>query len=378
MQGGNPMLIETEIVIIGAGVVGLAIAAELAERGRQVFVFERNQTFGQETSSRNSEVIHAGIYYPGNSLKAELCIEGRNRLYEICTRNHIPHRKTGKLILAVDDAEIPALERLFNQGISNGVSDLRMISSRDISRIEPNITGKAAILSPSTGIVDVHALMQFFCRKSIDCGADILFQSEVAGIEPTGNRWRITVSDWEGISEVFSEIVINSAGLQSQNVALLAGIERADYRIHFCKGEYFGINPRWRGSIERLVYPVPEQSGLGIHATISLDRMLKLGPNTCYVDQIDYQVDPSHATEFLQHARRFLPFLEPGDISPDFAGVRPRLQGPGQPFRDFIIDHKGQTSYRGLINLIGIESPGLTAAPAIGRYVADIITRDLS
>ena len=372
------MLIETEIVIIGAGVVGLAIAAELAERGRQVFVFERNQNFGQETSSRNSEVIHAGIYYPSNSLKAELCIEGRNRLYEICTRNRIPHRKTGKLILAVDDAEIPALERLFNQGISNGVSDLRMITSRDISRIEPNITGKAAILSPSTGIVNAHALMQFFFHKSIACGAEILFQSEAVGIEQTGDRWRTTVSDWEGSCEVISEIVINSAGLQSQNVALLAGIERADYRIHFCKGEYFGINPRWRGSIERLVYPVPEQSGLGIHATISLDRMLKLGPNACYVDQIDYHVDPSHATEFLQHARSFLPFLEPGDISPDFAGVRPRLQGPGQPFRDFIIDHKGQTSNRGLINLIGIESPGLTAAPAIGRYVADTITRDFS
>ena len=368
------MTIETDVAIIGAGVVGLAIAAEMAEQSRRVFVFERNRTFGQEISSRNSEIIHAGIYYPENSLKTNLCIEGNRLLYEICEQYNIPHKRLGKIILAVSEDEIPELEKIYEQAIRNGVTDLELLSQADIKRLEPNVKGRAGILSPSTGIIDSHSLMRFFHKKAVDHGAEFLFETEVAGLDKVGEGWKVSIRDWEGISELSARVVINCAGLDSDKIARLAGIDSDEYTLHYCKGKYFGLSPRLRGSVRRLIYPTPEQAGLGVHVTLALDGMMRLGPDAHYVDGIDYRVDESQKADFYQFASRYLPFIKPDDLFPDFAGIRPKLQGPGEPFRDFIIEHEGQKAFAGLINLVGVESPGLAAAPAIAKHVAKMVS----
>ncbi len=368
------MTIEVDVAIVGAGVVGLAIAAEIAEQGKSVFVFERNSTFGQETSSRNSEVIHAGLYYPENSLKAKFCVEGNRLLYEICQKNDIPHKRFGKIILAVSEDEILGLEKIFEQAARNGVNDLELLSQSDIQQLEPNVKGRAGILSPSTGVIDTHALMQFFYKSAIEYGVEFLFETEVVRLYRIGERWKVSVRDWEGISELATKVVINCAGLDSDKIARLAGIDREDYRLHYCKGEYFSLSSKWRNSVSRLVYPTPEQAGLGVHVTLALDGMLRLGPNAYYVNEIDYKVTKDQKESFYQSAGRFLPTLEPDDLTPDFSGIRPKLQGPNDKFRDFIIVQEEQKGLEGLINLIGIESPGLTASPSIARYVASLVS----
>ncbi len=369
---------EIDVIIIGAGVVGLAIAAEIAEQGKSVFVFELNSTFGQEISSRNSEVIHAGIYYPKNSLKAKLCVEGNRLLYELCQKHDIPHKKTGKIIFAVVEDKIPKLEEIYEQASRNGVTDLEILSRTDIKRLEPNIECRAGILSPSTGIIDSHSLMQYCYKQSIQYGADFLFETEVVGLEKKRNGWEVSICDREGIAVLSARIVINCAGLHADKIARLAGIDREDYRLHYCKGEYFSLSSRWRNSVSRLVYPTPEQAGLGVHVTLALDGMLRLGPNAHYVNEIDYKVDKDQKESFYQSAGRFLPALEPDDLTPDFSGIRPKLQGPNDKFRDFIIVQEEQKGLEGLINLVGIESPGLTASPAMARYVATMVSDILS
>ncbi len=368
------MKIETDVAIVGAGIVGLAIASEVAEQGRSVFVFERERTFGQGISSHQSEIIHAGIYYPQDSLKAKLCLEGNRLLYELCQKQDIPHKKTGKIIVACSEEEIPELERIYRQATANGVDNMETLSEADMKKIEPNIEGRAGILSPSTGIIDTHSLMSLFYRKAIANGAEFLFQTEVTGLDRAGKGWTVGIRDWEGISKLSTRVVINCAGLYSDEIALLAGIDRAEYRLHYCKGDYFSLNAKLRGKVSRLVYPVPEQAGLGIHLTLALDGMMRLGPSATYVDEVDYKVDQSQKEKFYRSARRFLPFIEPGDLHPDYSGIRPKLQGPGDSFRDFIINHEDKSGFPGLINLIGIESPGVTASPAIARYVAKLIT----
>ncbi|MDY6910860.1 MAG: NAD(P)/FAD-dependent oxidoreductase [Chloroflexota bacterium] len=371
------MTIEVDITIIGAGVVGLAIASELAEQGRSVFVFERNRTFGQETSSRNSEVIHAGIYYPEDSLKAKLCVEGNRLLYEICEKHSISYRKSGKMIVAVTQEEITKLEKIFEQAAKNGVTDLELLSQSDIKQLEPNIRGRAGVLSPSTGIIDTHSLMLLFHQKAVEYGAEFLFETTVAGMDKTGDAWKVSVHDWEGISDLTSQVVINCAGLSSDVIARLAGIDREHYRLHYCKGDYFSLSSRWRNSITRLVYPTPEQTGLGVHATLALDGMIRLGPDAHYVDEIDYEVNKTQKNTFYRSSKQFLPALELDDLNPDFAGIRPKLQGPSELFRDFVITHENRSGFQGFLNLIGIESPGLTASPAIARYVAELVSEIL-
>jgi len=368
------MNMEIDVAIIGAGVVGLAIAAEVAEQGKSVFVFERNSTFGQATSSRNSEVIHAGLYYPENSLKARFCVEGNRLLYEICQKHDIPHKKTGKIILAVSEEEIPKLENIYQQAERNGVTNLELLSQSDIKELEPNIEGRAGILSPSTGIIDTHSLMQFFYKKAIEHGVDFLFETEVVRLDRAGERWEVSVRDREGISKLTTEVVINCAGLNSDVIARLTEIDREDYRLHYCKGEYFSLSSKWRNSVSRLIYPTPEQAGLGVHVTLALDGMLRLGPNAYYINEIDYKVDKAKKDTFFQSAKKFLTELNPDDLQPDFAGIRPKLQGPNDTFRDFVVIHEEQKGFKGLINLIGIESPGLTASPAIARYIASLVS----
>lgn len=366
------MSTETNIVIIGAGVVGLAIAAELSRSKHHVYVFEKNRTFGLETSSHNSEVIHGGIYYPENSLKARFCVQGRQLLYELCEKYGIPFKRLGKIIIAANNNETRELERLYRQGIKNGIDDLKRLSHDDVKRLEPNVSAISGLLSPSTGVVDSYNLMRSFQGRAKENDADFIYNAEVAGIEQTPQGYKISIKDREGVSSIAAQVVINSAGLNSAQVTQLAGIDiaKAGYKLYFCKGEYFSLNPRLGRLVNRLVYPVPEQAGLGVHITLTLDGTIRLGPNTRYVDTIDYSVDENDKPDFYRAAHRYLKVIKPEDLTPDFAGVRPKLQGPGESFRDFIIDEESDKGLPGMINLIGIESPGLTSSPAIAKYVA--------
>ncbi|MFC2059490.1 NAD(P)/FAD-dependent oxidoreductase [Chloroflexota bacterium] len=363
---------EVEITIIGAGVVGLAIAAELAGN-REVYVLEKNETFGQETSSRNSEVIHAGIYYPPGSLKARLCVAGNTMLYELGERCGIGNRKLGKLIVATEEQEISDLEGLLENGKKNGVN-LEFLSGQEVKKLEPAVIALAAIFSPSTGIIDSYGLMRYFAGVAKDNGATIVYRARVVGIEKLADKYKITIEDTSGESSFLSTILINSAGLHSDQVAELAGIDiaKAGYKLHYCKGEYFSLNQRLT---RKLIYPAPkrDERGLGIHITPDLDGRIRLGPNAHYVDEIDYKVDESQKQDFYDSASKFLPSIEYDELEPDFAGIRPKLQAAGDDFRDFVIRHEYNKGLEGLINLIGIESPGLTASPAIARYVRNMV-----
>lgn len=368
---------QATITIIGAGVIGLAVAAQLAGKGRDVYVLEKNETFGRETSSRNSETIHAGFYYPAGSLKATTCVEGNALLYELCGKHEIGHRQTGKLVVATRDEEVGKLGSLLERGRTNGVKGLRMLSRRELRELEPNVEAVAAMLSPWSGTVDSHALMRFFAKSALDEGAQIAYRSEVSAIERLSNGYQVTVTEGERCFPFRTQILINCAGLSSDRMARLAGIDvdRAGYRLLYCKGEYFSVGNNKSSFLKRLVYPVPEpgSGGTGIHATLDIGGRLRLGPNARYVDEVDYTVDESQKGVFFDAVKPFLPFIEYGDLEPEMAGIRPKLQGQGGDFRDFIIRHESDKGLPGFINLVGIESPGLTGAPAIARYVARMV-----
>ena len=367
---------KVDTVIIGAGAVGLAVAREIGSPGRSTIVVERNPGFGWETSSHNSEVKHAGIYFSQEFLKTRLCLEGKQLLYEFCARHNVPHKRVGKLIVAAVDAEIPYLEQLASRGTSNGVEGLALLEGREACRMEPNIRVSAALHSPSTGIMDTHQLMKCLEAQARDRGVIFAYNCALAGFSREKDGFELDIRDADGSRLALSaRFVVNAAGLGSEQVARMAGIDTvaAGYELHCCKGEYFRVRPARTGMVSRLVYPTPTEFSLGIHTVVGLDGHLKLGPNAFYVDRIDYDVDASHAPDFYESARRFLPFLGPGDLSPDMAGIRPKLQKEGGPPHDFVIAHEAGRGLPGLINLIGIESPGLTACLAIARHVAGIV-----
>ena len=360
-----------DILVIGAGVVGLAVARELSLRypGRIVAVVERNRTYGLEVSSRNSEVIHSGIYYPGDALKTRLCLEGKNRLYEYCARRSVPCRRTGKLIIATDEAGLGKLDVLERQGKEYGIPVERLTRKR-VAEMEPDISLSEALFVEDSGQVDVHRLMQSLFYEAKEAGVDFVFDSEIQAVEYTGSLYKLHTN-----REVIQAMnVINCAGLGAEKVAQLLGIdtERCGYRLHPCKGEYFRIKKKL--SIKHLVYPVPKINSLGIHLSFDVQGRIRLGPNAYYVDDIDYSVDESHLDEFYDAAVAYLPFILKEDLAPDFAGIRPKLQGPGEGFRDFVIAHESSRGYPGWVNLIGIESPGLTSSLAIAEYVAAILS----
>ena len=363
---------EVAITIIGAGVVGLAIAAEAA-KDRDIYVLEKNDTFGKETSSHNSEVIHAGIYYPPTSLKAKLSVEGNARLYEICQTHGINYRKLGKLIVASEEKEIAELEKLFENGRGNGVN-LEYISRQEVKKLEPNADALAAIFSPSTGILDSHGLMSYFVNKAKTNNTKIIYRTKVVGIEKLANKYEVTIEDPEGNFSFHTRVLINSAGLGSDQIAQLAGIDinEAVYKLYYCKGEYFHIS---KNLTRGLIYPVPtsDEVSLGIHITPTLEDGTRLGPNARYVEEIDYKVDEKQKPEFYDSVRKILPSIEYDDLEPDFAGIRPKLQPEGGHFKDFVIRHEHDRRLDGFVNLIGIDSPGLTASPAIARYVINMI-----
>ena len=367
---------KANIVIIGAGAVGLSIAAELSRTQKDLIVVERNPSFGRETSSRNSEVIHAGIYYPKDSLKLKTCLEGKSLLYEFCARNNIPHKRLGKIVIAIDKNEMKDLEKLFSRGRENGVDDLTLISKARIKKIEPDINSEGGIYSPSTGIFDTHSFMKSLASSFEKNGGQIAYNTEVTGIARAGGGYEVTVTDSQRDTFTLnSDIVINSAGLNSDKVAAFIGLDKEEYRLKYCKGDYFRLSNSKVADIKHLVYPVPKEDrgGLGIHLTLDLAGSIRLGPDDEYVEKIDYDIDPSKAKLFYESVRAFLPFVKLEDIAPDTSGIRPKLQGKGELFRDFIIRHEDASGLPGFINLIGIESPGLTASLSIAKMVAGMI-----
>lgn len=370
---------KVDITIIGAGVIGLSVASQVASKGKDVFILEKNHSWGQETSSRNSEVIHAGIYYLPGSLKAKVCYEGRRLLYSLCPQYGIRIKKTGKMIVAIDDSEIKKLEELKETAKNNGV-DLEMIGKKDIKKLEPQVFGEAALFSPETGIVDSHFLMKHFLDEAQAKGAQLVCEAEVVGVEKKGSFYRIVVDNQGERIDLESRIVINCAGNSADKVALLAGIdiEKCGYEQYYLKGSYFRLADRFRNSMHTLVYPVPEKNSLGIHTVLDLDGGIRLGPDEEKVETIDYQVDLNKRKGFFEAARKYWPGLREEDLSSDMAGVRPQLCKPNRGnFKDFIIKHEEDKGFPGLINLIGIESPGLTASVYIGRYVAELAGRVL-
>lgn len=361
---------EIDITIIGAGVIGLAIAAEMARHDLSIFILEKNQAHGGGISSRNSEVIHGGMYYPEKSLKASLCVTGNSMLYEIAAKNNIPHKKTGKLIVAVKKGDDEDLERLYDNGIRNGVTSLELISKKQVSDMEPNVQAQAALYSPNTGIINAHDLMNYFLAKALKNKAHIVYQTKVVLIEKESNHYRIFTRNTKGESFEFSSaVVINAAGLESDTIANMMG---GNYRLHYCKGDYFSVSGVKKDTVQRLIYPVPakKQVGLGVHLTMDLNGRFKLGPDATYIGhKEDYNVDPEKADFFYQSASQFLPFLKRENIHPDMAGIRPKLQGPTDDFCDFIIEENVPR----FINLVGIESPGLTASPAIANLIRKML-----
>lgn len=365
-----------DVAVVGAGVVGLAAAASLARRGRSVALLERNDGIAREITARNSEVIHAGIYYPSRSLKAELCCRGREEVYERCAARGIRHRRVGKLIVASCEGELATLEETLARGRANGVPGLEMIDAGRVRSVEPRVRAVAALLSPETGIVDAHAFALSFLAEAEAHGAVLALRTEVVAVEQRPGGWRVTALVPSGERQSLQcGAVVNAAGLASDRVAALAGMDpdACGYRLHFCKGDYFSLAPSAPISLSHLVYPVPAAAGLGIHATLDLGGRLRFGPDTEYVDQIAYCVDPAKGELFADAVRRYLPEIESHWLSPDYAGVRPKLAGPGEGFRDFVVAEESDAGLPGLVNCIGIESPGLTAAPAIGERVAALV-----
>ncbi|MEW6510993.1 MAG: NAD(P)/FAD-dependent oxidoreductase [Bacteroidota bacterium] len=367
---------DAAVTVIGGGVVGLAVAAELSARRSPLFLLERNPRYGQETSSRNSEVIHAGIYYPTGSLKARLCLEGNRILYDLCSRHNIPHARVTKIITATKPEELPELDRLHRLGTANGV-DLRMITAEEVHAFEPEIRSVGGLFSATTGIISAHGLMDYFYHRAKEHGAELQMRCEVVGIERKSDGYQVMVREGQERSTFTSEVVINAAGLESDSIAALVGIpiDKAGYRLHYSKGSYFALPASFSGLVKRLVYPVPTKETLGVHAVVDLGGRLKFGPDIEYLSDrtLDYAVDESKRAAFAASVRRILPTVNDEDLTPDMSGIRPKLQGPGTPVRDFVIQEESNRGLPGFINLIGIESPGLTASPAIARLVATLV-----
>lgn len=369
------MTYRADITIIGGGVIGLAIASQVAREGREVYVLEKNEAFGQEQSSRNSEVIHAGIYYKRDSLKAKMCLEGNGLLYELCEKNGVAYKKCGKIIVATDYVEAEGLEKLYRRGKDNGVP-LEMLSLKELGLLEPNIKVIAAFFSPTTGIVDSYALMKYFLKKARDNGMQIAYKTEVIGIEKILNGYKVKVKDTSGDFSFMAGVVINCAGLYSDKVAEMAGIniDEANYKLRWCKGEYYSVSGGRNKLINRLIYPVPTGISVGVHVCLDVNWRLRLGPIFYYVNDISYKVDDTRKKDLLESSiMKALPFIEPSDLEPETSGILTKLHGEKNGFRDFIIRHENDRGLPGFINLIGIESPGLTSSPAIARYVNRLV-----
>ncbi|MSQ20381.1 MAG: NAD(P)/FAD-dependent oxidoreductase [Betaproteobacteria bacterium] len=357
-----------DTIVIGAGVVGLAIARELAMAGREVIMLEAADGIGTETSSRNSEVIHAGIYYDPGSVKAAMCVAGKRLLYDFCRSHGVPHVNCGKLIVATTNEQIAQLEKIHAQAAANGVNDLRAIPARAAMAMEAALHCVAALHSPSTGIIDSHAFMLALLGDAEAHGAMLVCKSPVLAGAITDAGIELSINGADPM-RIRAQAVVNAAGLHAQSLAgRISGFPSAQVPpTHYCKGNYYTLIGR--SPFSRLIYPVPEAAGLGVHVTIDLAGQARFGPDVEWIDAIDYRVDPRRADSFYAAIRTYWPDLKDGALQPGYAGIRPKLQPQGAPGRDFVISVPGDHGVRGLVNLFGIESPGLTAALAIARYV---------
>ena len=357
-----------DCVVVGAGVVGLACARALARAGREVVVLEEAGAIGTQTSSRNSEVIHAGIYYPPGSLKATLCVEGKALLYRYCEERGVAHRRCGKLIVATVAEQVATLHKIQAHAAANGVDDLRLLTPQETHAMEPELRCVAALLSPSTGIIDSHGLMLAYQGEAEDHGAMIAPHSPVAGGAVQTEGIMLEIGGAEPM-RIVARTVINSAGLKAQQVAAaIRGFPREKVPpCYYAKGTYYSLTSR--SPFTHLIYPVPEAAGLGVHLTLDLGGQARFGPDVEWIAEIDYDVDLRRADGFYRAIRDYWPGLRDGQLAPGYAGIRPKLGGPQQPASDFLIQGPQEHGVAGLVNLFGIESPGLTASLALAERV---------
>ncbi|MBI5059940.1 NAD(P)/FAD-dependent oxidoreductase [candidate division KSB1 bacterium] len=377
------MTSDYQYAIIGAGVVGLAVAAELAPRGSLV-VLEQAWKYGQSTSSHNSEVVHAGLYYPPGSLKARLCIEGNRLIRDLSAAHAIGYRRIGKLVVATTEREAELLRDLRANAEACGVSDLTWLEPPEVAELEPELgaTTVGGLFSPSTGIVDSHGLMSYFLHTAQQAGADVVYHSEIVGIERTAGTYRLTVRIGQGGTDTLTAVrVVNSAGLHADRVAELAGlsVDALGLRQHWTKGYYFALTGAFKPQLQHLVYPIPDKAhgSLGVHAVLDLSGGLRFGPTAELMDKAieDYGFVAADPISAAQAIDRYLPGISDGDLAPVMSGIRPKLTLPGQPQRDFYVAEESAHGLPGFVNLIGIDSPGLTASPAIARRVGELLKR---
>ncbi|EHL98308.1 FAD dependent oxidoreductase [Acetobacteraceae bacterium AT-5844] len=364
---------QVDCVVVGAGVVGLAVARALALAGREVLVLEAAEGIGTETSSRNSEVIHAGIYYPKGSLMARACVAGKHKLYAYCAERGVPYRNCGKLIVATNEAEAGQLASIQARAAANGVGDLKLISAEEAKALEPAVACTAALLSPSTGIIDSHSYMLSLQGDAENAGAMFVFHAPVLSgrLLPEGGA-ELSIGGAEPM-ELRCDLLINAAGLHAPALARKLEGMPADKvpQAFFAKGNYFTLTGR--SPFTHLIYPVPVPGGLGTHLTLDLGGQAKFGPDVEWIDHIDYEVNPARGESFYAAIRRYWPGLPDGALQPGYSGIRPKIVGPGQPGQDFVIQGPAEHGKKGLVNLFGIESPGLTASLALGEMVVEAV-----
>jgi len=363
-----------DCVVVGAGVVGLSVARAAALAGREVIVLEAAEGIGTETSSRNSEVIHAGIYYPAGSLMARFCVAGRKALYVYCREKGVPHRNCGKLIVATNADEDGRLAGIRQRAAANGVDDMRILSGREARVMEPNLSCTSALLSPSTGVIDSHAFMLALQGDAENAGAVLAFLSPmIAGRPAPDGGVEIDVGGAEPMT-LRCRLLVNSAGLHAPGLARrISGMpSQLVPGTYYAKGNYFTLSGR--SPFSRLIYPVPVPGGLGVHLTIDLGGQARFGPDVQWIDGIDYSVDPARADGFYAAVRRYWPGLRDGALQPGYAGIRPKIVPPNVAGQDFVVQGPAAHGVTGLINLFGIESPGLTAALALAEYVLETAT----
>lgn len=354
---------ECDVVVIGAGVVGLAVGQALAREGREVLILEKQDAIGTETSSRNSEVIHAGIYYPTGSLKAELCVRGKHLLYEHCKTHHVPHDNVGKVIVATSRDQFPVLEAYQQQALANEVGELPWMTQHEVHEIEPAVSCVGGIWSPTTGIIDSHAFMLSLEGELEEHGGMIAFLSEVEGISAE-NGLRVSTTELS----LAPRVVINSAGLDAPALARQVGRE---FHTYYAKGHYYTLSGT--SPFSHLVYPIAEAGGLGVHVTLDMAYQARFGPDVVWQCGHDYGFDESRRDEFVTAIRSYYPDLDESKLQPGYTGIRPKLAPQGEPASDFVVNGPKETGIEGYVELLGIESPGLTASLAIAERVVEVV-----
>ncbi|MDA1331618.1 MAG: NAD(P)/FAD-dependent oxidoreductase [Proteobacteria bacterium] len=366
-----------ECVVIGAGVIGLSIARALALEGKEVLIIEAEDTFGMHTSSRNSEVIHAGIYYPKDSLKATLCVSGKKLLYEYCELRDIPFKRIGKLIVATDDSEIETVKQYISKAAENGVNDLTWLNQKEALELEPEIRCVGAVFSPSTGIIDSHAYMLSLLGDAENAGGIVAYHTSIESIASDKHGF-ILKTGGSNAHEIHTKLLINAAGLRACDVAnSMTGLDKTLVPIsYYAKAHYYSLS--MRSPFKHLIYPIARKHGLGVHVTVDMGGNARFGPDIDWIPNIDYTFDNSREALFYDAIRRYWPTANQKQLQPGYTGIRPKISGPGEPAADFMIQSEKDHGLRGLVNLFGIESPGLTSSLAIAELVKKLLSRNTS